>query len=230
MDSNWNRVSSEGQWEVNSTEALNKETLFGIDANGDGVIGASYTVIESAGNTKFVKDVANKYFAQVGSNTPVAIKNGGQIYQDIYGSNWQTLAVETVNGENQVLWKNTTGNFLHLWKMDSNWNRVSSEGQWAVNSIEAFNKETIFGVDANGDGSVGNSVSLNLIGTSGNDTLIGGAKDDFLKGLGGKDLLTGGLGSDRFVYQTLTDSLLANFDVITDFNATTDRFLVGTTR
>ena len=77
---------------------------------------------------------------------------------------------------------------------------------------------------------MGNSVSLNLIGTSGNDTLIGGAKDDFLKGLGGKDLLTGGLGSDRFVYQTLTDSLLANFDVITDFNATTDRFLVGTTR
>jgi hypothetical protein len=44
------------------------------------------------------------------------------------------------------------------------------------------------------------------------------------------DRLTGGLGSDRFVYQTLTDSLLANFDEITDFNATTDRFLVGTTR
>ncbi len=34
----------------------------------------------------------------------------------------------------------------------------------------------------------------------------------------------------RTAYQTLTDSLLANFDEITDFNAMTDRFLVGTTR
>ena len=87
-------------------------------------------------------------------------------------------------------------------------------------------------MDANGDGSVGNSVSLNLTGTSGNDTLIGGAKNDVLKGLGGKDILTGGLGSDRFDYTTLTDSLLANFDVITDFNAnaSNDLLLVTTAR
>ena len=109
---------------------------------------------------------------------------------------------------------------------------VSAEGNWALNSTEAFKKETLFGVDANGDGSVGNSVSLNLVGTSGNDTLIGGAKNDVLKGLGGKDILTGGLGSDRFDYTTLTDSLLANFDVITDFNAnaSNDLLLVTTAR
>ena len=109
---------------------------------------------------------------------------------------------------------------------------VSAEGNWAFNSPEAFKKETLFGVDANGDGSVGNSVSLNLVGTSGNDTLIGGAKNDVLKGLGGKDILTGGLGSDRFDYTTLTDSLLANFDVITDFNAnaSNDLLLVTTAR
>ena len=71
---------------------------------------------------------------------------------------------------------------------------------------------------------------MTLTGTSGNDTLIGGANSDVLTGLGGKDSLTGGLGSDRFIYQTLTDSLLANYDGIADFNATTDRFLVSTTR
>ena len=232
MDGNWNWVSAEGQWALNSTEAFNQETAFGVDANGDASIGNPYTSIQSAGNTKLLKDGGNKYFAQVGTATPIAIKNGGQIYQDIYSSSWQTLAVENINGENQVFWKNVTGNYLHIWKMDSNWNWVSVEGQWAVNSTEAFNKETLFGVDANADGFVGNSVSLNLSGTSGKDTLIGGAKSDVLKGLGGKDLLTGGLGRDRFNYTVLTDSLLANFDVITDFNAnaSNDLLLVTTAR
>jgi hypothetical protein len=152
LDNNWNWVSSEGAWALNSSEAWGKESVFGIDANSDGVIGTPYISIESVGNTKLIKDVANKYFTQIGTNTPTAIKNGGQqIYQDIY-SGWQTLAAETVNGDNQVLWKNTDGNFLHIWHLDSNWNWVSSEGQWALNSPEALTQETKFGIDANGDG------------------------------------------------------------------------------
>jgi hypothetical protein len=123
-------------------------------------VGTSYTTIESVGNTKFLKDSTNKYFTQVGTATPIAIKYGRtQISKDFFGTNWQTLAVETVNGKNQILWKNVTGNFLHLWHMDSNWNWVSSEGQWALNSAEAFNIETIFGVDANGDGVIGKKVA-----------------------------------------------------------------------
>jgi predicted outer membrane repeat protein len=230
LDANWNWVSSEGQWALNSPEALGKEAIFGIDANGDGKIG--YGIIEATGNTTFLKDAANKYFTQIGTATPIAIKNGGQqIYQDIYPG-WQTLAAETVNGNNQVLWKNTSGNYLHIWNLDSNWNWVSSEGQWALNSAEALGKEAIFGVDANGDGKIGNPSSLTLTGTSGNDFLVGGANNDIFTGAGGKDTLIGGLGSDRFVYQNLTDSLLANFDVITDFNATTgnDLFRVSTAR
>ena len=154
LDSNWNWVSSEGNWGLNSAEALTQETVFGIDANGDGVIG--YTPIELAGNTKLVKDSTNKYFTQIGTNTPTAIKNGGQqIYQDIYGSGWQTIAAETVNGDNQVLWKNVSGNYLHIWHLDSNWNWVSSEGNWGLNSAEALTQETVFGIDANGDGVIG---------------------------------------------------------------------------
>ncbi|MBU7587355.1 MAG: hypothetical protein KAF91_31745 [Nostoc sp. TH1S01] len=54
----------------------------------------------------------------------------------------------------------------------------------------------------------------------GNDILTGGT---------GKDTLTGGLATDRFDYRNLTDSLLNNFDVITDFNANAgnDLFLVS---
>ena len=187
--------------------------------------------IELAGNTKFIKDAANKYFTQIGTNTPTAIKNNGrQIYQDIYAG-WQTLATETVNGDNQVLWKNVNG-YLHIWHLDSNWNWVSSEGQWALNSADALTQETIFGIDANSDGKIDNPSSLTLTGTSANDFLVGGANNDVLTGACGKDTLTGGLGNDKFVYQNLTDSLLANFDVITDFNATTgnDLFRASTAR
>nr|NCS31076.1 hypothetical protein [Microcystis aeruginosa F13-15] len=71
----------------------------------NGVIGQPYTPIETSGNTKLVKDATNKLYTQIGNNNPIAIKNGGtQITTNIY-SGWQTLAAETVNGVNQVLWK-----------------------------------------------------------------------------------------------------------------------------
>jgi Ca2+-binding RTX toxin-like protein len=54
-----------------------------------------------------------------------------------------------------------------------------------------------------------------------NDTLTGGL---------GKDTLTGGAGRDRFDYRNLADSVLGGFDVITDFNAKSDLFIVPTPR
>jgi Ca2+-binding RTX toxin-like protein len=63
----------------------------------------------------------------------------------------------------------------------------------------------------------GNSGSNQLTGAEGNDSLIGGP---------GKDLLTGNLGADTFSYNSLSESLLASFDVITDYagaGATPDR-------
>jgi hypothetical protein len=119
-----------GKWD----DLSNEPQLRGIIE----IASPTITPIESAGNTKLVKDATNKYFTQVGTNTPIAIKNSGQqIFQDIYAG-WQTLAAETVNGENQVLWKNTAGNYLHIWRLDNNWNWVSSEGNWGLNSA-SFN-------------------------------------------------------------------------------------------
>ena len=78
----------------------------------------------------------------------------------------------------------------------------------------------------------GNSLNNSITGNSAANILNGGAGNDILTGGAGKDTLTGGLGSDRFVYKTLSDSLLANFDVIKDFNANAnnDLFLVSTAR
>jgi Ca2+-binding RTX toxin-like protein len=230
MNNNWERVSTQSIT-LNSFAAFAQETVFGVDANGDGTIGSLPTVaLESIGNTSLVKDSSNKLFAQVGNTTPIAINNGTtHINEGIYAG-WQTLAAETVNGENQVLWKNAGSNGMHVWHMNSGWGLVSKTIIGSLTSADAFSQETVFGVDTNGDGFIGNSNSLTLTGTSANDTLVGGANSDVLTGLGGKDSLTGGSGSDRFVYQMLTDSLLANYDGIADFNATHDLFLVSTAR
>nr|NCS42022.1 hyalin [Microcystis aeruginosa BS13-10] len=65
----------------------------------------SVTPIETFGNTKLVQDTTNKLYAQIGNNNPIAINiSGTQITTNIYPG-WQTLAAETVNGVNQVLWK-----------------------------------------------------------------------------------------------------------------------------
>ena len=169
LDSNWNWVSTEAISGLNSAVALTKETVFGVDINNDGVTGSPYTAIEANGNTKLVKDATNKYFAQIGTATPIAIKNGGQIYQNIYAG-WETLAAETVNGENQVIWKNVSQNLVHLWRLDSNWNWVSTEAISGLNSAVALTKETVFGVDINGDGVTG--IPYTAIEANGNTKLV----------------------------------------------------------
>ncbi len=57
--------------------------------------------------------------------------------------------------------------------------------------------------------------SLNLIGTTGADTLVGGAGDDMLRGGKGADVLTGGGGIDNFIIGKGDGA-----DRITDFAAT----------
>jgi len=76
------------------------------------------------------------------------------------------------------------------------------------------------------------SSAINGTGNTANNTIIGNNANNILSGKAGKDTLTGGGGSDRFDYKTLTDSLLANLDVITDFNANpgNDLLLVTTAR
>jgi endoglucanase len=170
MNSDWTRTSTQNIGSLTSGAAYTQETIFGVDANGDGAIGIPPTaVIEAVGNTQLFKDGANKYFAQVGSNTPVAIKNGTtHIYQGIY-SGWQTLAAETVNGVNQVLWASPGTNTMHVWVMNSDWTRTSTQNIGSLTSGAALAQETVFGVDANGDGIIG---SLSALASAEGNTLV----------------------------------------------------------
>ncbi|MCA3166498.1 MAG: M10 family metallopeptidase C-terminal domain-containing protein, partial [Burkholderiales bacterium] len=182
----------------------------------------SVTPIETFGNTKLVQDTTNKLYAQIGNNNPIAINiSGTQITTNIYPG-WQTLAAETVNGVNQVLWKYNDGNYLHLWSLDNNWNWQSSTGWWGLNSSEAFTQETNFQQDFNGDNQIGNPSPGILVGGLGNDILVGGAGNDTLNGAAGIDTLTGGTGTDIFIFQ-FGQSTAAALDRVTDFAIGTDK-------
>ena len=60
-----------------------------------------------------------------------------------------------------------------------------------------------------------------LSGGDGNDFIFGELGADFITGNSGKDTLLGGAGTDvdTFIYTSLADSLLANYDLIGDFTS-----------
>ena len=73
------------------------------------------------------------------------------------------------------------------------------------------------------------SDAMSITGGSGADTITGGTGAETIKGGVGADSLTGGAtGVNTFDYTALADSLVANFDTITDFK-TTDQFKIGHT-
>ena len=105
---------------------------------------------------------------------------------------------------------------------------IQSSVTLSIGTLSNIENLTLTGTAAiNGTGNAGNNV---ITGNGGNNTLDGGAGNDRLTGGTGNDTLIGGLGTDRFDYRTLSHSVLSNFDVITDFNATAgnDLFVVST--
>ncbi|WP_375465149.1 M10 family metallopeptidase C-terminal domain-containing protein [uncultured Methylobacterium sp.] len=62
-----------------------------------------------------------------------------------------------------------------------------------------------------------------LTGGPGYDQLIGGGGADRITGGGSGDNLTGGAGPDTFAYTAPSDSVLSNYDIITDFQTGVDK-------
>ncbi len=66
--------------------------------------------------------------------------------------------------------------------------------------------------------------NFSIDGGDAKDTIVGGAKADTIAGNGNADTLTGGAGGDTFVYSDVTESSSTKYDIITDYNASADKF------
>jgi hypothetical protein len=122
-----------------------------MDANRDGIIGSPFTTIESQGNTKLLKRSDGRAFVEVGTaRQEITSPWGSQAGDD--SSEWQMIAADTISGVNQILWRNNTSSFLHIWNLDANWSLQSTSGSDGFNSARAWELETSFQMDANRDG------------------------------------------------------------------------------
>jgi len=205
LDGNWNWQSSSLWDEASSSIGQQLETEFEIDLDGNGTVAvASAAKIENNGAIELVKGLGNKYSAQskVAGATSYAIKkDGNQIYQGIYGNDWSVLAAETVNGVNQVLWKNTAANRLHLWKLDGNWNWQSSSLWDEASSSIGQQLETEFEIDLDGNGTVAVASAAKIENIGSLKTLLGTINNDIITGQGG-EIVYGGKGSDSLTGQS----------------------------
>jgi len=120
MDDTWRYVSSE---EVDS-EVLRASQLLALFEAGDD------TSIENASSVELFKNSLNKLWVweegalEEGSTF---IQFNGSLLNANQFPDWELLAAETIEGENQLLWQNQTAQQFSLWTMDDTWNYVSSE-------------------------------------------------------------------------------------------------------
>lgn len=106
--------------------------------------------------------------------------------------------------------------------------RVESSITWTLGAnVENLTLTGVIAINGSGNALanslVGNDAVNTLTGNAGNDSLSGAGGADVLIGGPGADRLSGGTGADVFRF-TLTDSLLASMDRVTDFAIGSDSF------
>jgi hypothetical protein len=154
LDANWSLQSTNGSDAFNSARAWELEMSFQMDANRDGIIGSPFTTIKALGNTKLLKRSDGKAFVEVGGARQEITSPWNSTAGDD-SSEWQMIAADTIGAVNQILWRNNTSNFLHIWSLDVNWTLQSASGADGFNTPRAWELETSFQVDATRDGIIG---------------------------------------------------------------------------
>ncbi len=244
LDSNWNYQSGVNL-SLQAPQIVGLETSFGVDINGNGVVGPVMpSVIENVGSVNLIRGASGNLLVNSGGSDVAVKLNGAPIVVGQFAG-WEMLAAETINGQNQGLWRNTSANVLGVWNLDSNWNYQSGRNL-ALNSVEAANLLNTFlanngSVYANDnvlvgdagnnylDGGAGNDDLSGLdgndvlLGGPGNDVISGGNGNDTLVGGTGNDTLTGGSGLDRFVFNSPQEGV----DTITDFSVADDLIVLS---
>ena len=210
----------------NGSDTLNggagNDTLSGGGGNDTltGGIGND-TLTGGAGNDTFVVDSGVDTVTDLGNGTDIInISSNATANITMVGA-WTATSATSNTGTANVNASNFNVN-LSAATGTSGWNVTNANNSGNVTLVGSGAANTLTGGNGNDT----------LNGGAGNDTLSGGAGNDTLTGGGGKDTLTGGAGNDTFVYLTAADSLVANFDTITDFSASgmgTDLFKIGKT-
>jgi hypothetical protein len=91
------------------------------------MIGAAFTSLDFWGNASLLRRSDGQAFVETNGNR-YRVRSPFNLGTEDPSGEWQMLAAETVGNQNQILWRNNPGNFLHVWNLDSSWNWQSSAG------------------------------------------------------------------------------------------------------
>jgi 2',3'-cyclic-nucleotide 2'-phosphodiesterase/3'-nucleotidase/5'-nucleotidase len=153
----WN-LSASGTYQsgafLSNDELYSEEASLNADLNGDAIIGAAYTAIESQGNATLLRRNDGQAFVEAGGSR-YRVSSPFNLGVGDSSSTWQMQAAEQVDGQNQILWRNNAEKVLHLWNLDAGWNWQSSNGAINPLSPAALGLEASFQVDLNGNGVIG---------------------------------------------------------------------------
>ena len=131
------------------------ETSFQQDLNGDGTIGLTTTVIESAGSTSLTQ-VADQIYLDNSSGSGPALKYANTPWVAGQSGGWMPIGAEQTATGYEVAWKVTGADQYTVWNTDSNGNLVSDTiGTVSGTSYALESLETSFQQDLNGDGTIG---------------------------------------------------------------------------
>ncbi len=101
----------------------------------------NYNIIQNSNKNIIIN---NSIFVKVGRKTLTR-----QLYAKV---NWYVERAEVIDGKNMMLFKNSVDNRLWIWNLSESWSWESNVGIFDSNSSDYFAYETLFSIDANGNG------------------------------------------------------------------------------
>jgi ELWxxDGT repeat protein len=165
LDDSWVQTGADSWTPAGTPEFFAAETFFGVDFDGDQVVGTALTVLESAGSISLIVDSLGNLWA---GDSPITAVDNQYNDQALAAAGWTALAADVDAGTNTVVLKHDSG-ALYFLRLDASWIQVGSDSWTPAGTPEFFAAETRFGVDFDDDNVIG--VALTAIESAGSVVL-----------------------------------------------------------
>ena len=159
LDDSWIATGGSAVVSPQSTDARRLERQFLVDLDADGTIGTTAATTDRVGDQSLLQLSGNNQLAfKNGSRDPLPLRWGGEALRvdDSRLPGWSSLAATSLKGIVSLLWRQSASGLLCSWSFDDNGNASAGSAPVSPFSEDAYALESAFGLDANGDRSVGN--------------------------------------------------------------------------
>ena len=145
---------------ADGSEARELERRFGVDLNGDRLLGESTVVVARTDSVGLLRRAdTGRWLVRRADGTSATLRWGDEPLgaPDPRLPGWTALAAAVIDNINTLLWRHGPSGSLTTWSFDDRWAAIEGSPVVAGDSAKALSLEALFQCDANGDGSIGSS-------------------------------------------------------------------------